>query len=136
MQLRKIVITESDRTQLMDLIAVAEQADGRTDLGALAQELQKAHIVSSDNVPHDVVTMNSKVVLEDVDSGKEMSYKLVMPKYANVDTGAISVLAPVGTAILGYAEGDIVEWPVPAGIRRLKIKKIIFQPEAADNTPA
>ncbi|MDD2456657.1 MAG: GreA/GreB family elongation factor [Kiritimatiellae bacterium] len=136
MKSRKIVITEDDRTQLVDLIATADRTGGRTDLDALAQELQKARTVSSDKVPHDVVTMNSKVVLEDIDSGKEMSYKLVLPKYANVDTGAISVLAPIGTAILGYAEGDVVEWPVPAGIRRIKIKKIVFQPEAASNSPA
>lgn len=136
MKARNIFITEDDRKQLVELIAATDRSGGRSDLDAIEKELQRAQIVSSDKVRHNVVTMNSKVVLEDLDGGKEMKYKLVLPKYADVDTGSISVLAPIGTAILGYAEGDVVEWPVPAGIRRIKIKKVLFQPEAADNSGA
>ncbi len=136
MKVRKISITEDDCKQLVELIEAADRSGGRADLDSLAKELDRAKIVSSEKMRHNVVTMNSKVVLEDLDSGKEMSYKLVLPKDANVDTGAISVLAPIGTAILGYAEGDVVEWPVPAGIRRIKIKKLIFQPEATGDSQA
>jgi len=78
-----------------------------------------------------VVTMNSKVILRDLDISEEMNYCLVFPKDADIASGAISVLAPVGTAILGYREGDIVEWPVPSGKRRIRIEKILYQPEAA-----
>ena len=75
--------------------------------------------------------MNSKVVLRDVDTSAEMTYSLVFPKNADVDAGAISILAPVGTAILGYREGDVIEWPVPSGMRRIRIEEILYQPEAA-----
>jgi regulator of nucleoside diphosphate kinase len=75
--------------------------------------------------------MNSQVLLCDIDTLETMTYTLVFPKDADIDSGSISVLAPVGTAILGYRQGDIVEWPVPAGIRRLRIEKVLYQPEAA-----
>jgi regulator of nucleoside diphosphate kinase len=58
---------------------------------------------------------------------------VVFPQYADVDTGKVSVISPVGTAVLGYAEGDTIEWSVPAGKRRLRIEKILFQPEADGN---
>lgn len=130
---RKIYITESDKTRLEELIAVAEEFGGpnRKDLDALAQELERADIVSSKDVHQAVVTMNSKVILQDLDTQEEMTFVLVFPKDANVDIGAVSILAPVGTAILGYSKGDVVEWPVPSGIRRIRIKEVLYQPEAA-----
>jgi regulator of nucleoside diphosphate kinase len=130
---RKIYITEFDKMRLEELIEVAEEfgARDRKDLEALAEELARAEVVSSKDVPPDVVTMNSKIVLRDIDTSEEMTYVLVFPKNANIDAGAISVLAPVGTAILGYAKGDVIEWPVPSGIRRISIKEILYQPEAA-----
>jgi regulator of nucleoside diphosphate kinase len=130
---RKIYITEFDKSRLKELIAVAEQFGGhdRNDLESLAGELERADVVSSKDVPPDVVTMNSKVVLRDLTTSEQMTYVLVFPKDANIDVGAISVLAPVGTAILGYAKGDVVEWPVPSGVRRISIDDVLYQPEAA-----
>jgi regulator of nucleoside diphosphate kinase len=60
-----------------------------------------------------------------------MTYSLVFPEDANIESGAISILAPVGTALLGYREGSTVEWAVPSGRRRFKIEKILYQPEAS-----
>ena len=75
--------------------------------------------------------MNSRVRIKDLDSGEETVYTLVYPKDANIEEGKLSVLAPIGTALLGYQAGDIIEWLLPAGVlRRLKIKKVVFQPEA------
>ena len=130
---RRIHITEFDKTRLEELLTVAEQFGGhdRKDLNALAGELKRGKVVPSNQVAPDVVTMNSKVSLRDIDSGESMTYRLVFPKDADVDEGAISVLAPVGMAILGYAVGDVVEWPVPSGVRRLSIEKVLYQPEAA-----
>lgn len=130
---RKLYISEFDKSRLEELIAVAEDFGGqdRKDLESLTKELAKAEVVSPKNVPPTVVTMNSKVVLRDQDTSEEMTYVLVFPKDANIDAGAISVLAPVGTAILGYAKGDVVEWSVPSGVRRILIKDILYQPEAA-----
>lgn len=133
MATRKLYITQFDKSRLEELIAVAAQfgSQPRSDLASLAKELGKAEVVSPKDVPADVVTMNSKVVLRDLDTSEEMTYTLVFPRQANIDAGAISILAPVGTAILGYAKGDVVEWPVPAGLRRIRIEEIVYQPEAA-----
>lgn len=130
---REICITENDRKRLTELIRVAHDFGDRIrhDLKGLEEELSKAKVVASQDISADVVTMNSKVVLVDVDTREEMNFKLVFPQNADVDMGFISVLAPIGTAILGYAKGDIVEWPVPSGVRRLQIKDILYQPEAA-----
>jgi len=130
---RQIFITEFDKKRLEELIAVAQDfgKQSRKDLKDLVGELARAKVVPSKSVPPDVVTMNSKVVLRDVDTSEEMTYALVFPQDADIDRGSISVLAPVGTAILGYRQGDIVEWRVPAGIRRISIEKILYQPEAA-----
>ena len=99
---RKIYITEIDKARLEELIEVAEEfgSGNRTDLEALADELARAEIVASREVQPDVVTMNSKVVLRDIDTLKEMTCTLVFPRDADINKGAISVLAPVGTAIL------------------------------------
>jgi len=130
---RKLYITEFDKSRLEELIAVAKEFGDhdRKDLESLAEELKKAEEVPSKNVPPDVVTMNSKVVLRDLGTSEKMTYLLVFPRDANIGAGAISVLAPVGTAILGYAKGDVLEWPVPSGVRRIRIEDILYQPAAA-----
>lgn len=131
--LRKIFITEFDKSRLEELIAVAEEfgCHDRKDLESLEEELARAEVVSSQKIPRDVVTMNSKVVLCDLDTAERKTYVLVFPRDANIDVGAVSVLAPVGTAILGYSVGDVIEWEVPSGIRNIVIEDILYQPEAA-----
>lgn len=75
--------------------------------------------------------MRSTVRLKDLESGKEMIYSLVFPDEADVEQGRISVLAPVGTAMIGYRGGDTIEWEVPSGLRRLKVEEVLYQPEAS-----
>ena len=130
---RNIHITDFDKKRLEELIAVADEFGGRDrqDLSSLAAELARAKVVPSRKVPPDVVTMNSEGVLREVDTAEEMTSVVGFPRDADVDAGAISVLAPVGTAILGYSKGDMVEWPVPSGVRRLRIENILYQPEAS-----
>jgi regulator of nucleoside diphosphate kinase len=75
--------------------------------------------------------MNSQVRVKDMDSKTEMVFTLVFPAEADYEQGRLSVLAPVGTALLGYRAGEIVEWKVPGGVRKLRIEQILYQPEAA-----
>lgn len=133
MQHRSICITEFDRKRLDDLLAVAKEFNyrDREDLQQLAQELRRGEIVSPQEVAPTVVTMNSQVKLRDLDTDEVMQYTLVFPKNANIDTGKISIMSPVGTAILGYSVGDTIEWKVPAGKRRIRIEELLYQPEAA-----
>jgi regulator of nucleoside diphosphate kinase len=69
--------------------------------------------------------------LKDLVTGEANTYSLVFPTEADANEGKISVLAPIGTAILGYKSGDMIEWSVPAGLRRIKVDEILYQPEAA-----
>jgi len=133
MKQRQIFITAFDKKRLEELISVARKFSEHTreNLVDLSAELARAKIVESKKVPASVVTMNSKVTLHDLDTSEDMTYSLAFPNEANIDSGAISVLAPIGTAILGYSEGNEVEWEVPSGKRRIRIEKILYQPEAA-----
>ena len=75
--------------------------------------------------------MNTRVRLKDMDTQEEMIYWLVFPKDADADKNKISIFSPVGTALIGYKVGDIIEFKVPAGLRKLKVKEVLYQPEAA-----
>lgn len=133
MKLRQIFITSFDKKRLDGLIEGARDFgwQKRDDLQELVAELKRAKIVDPKDVPADVVTMNSKVLLHYVNSAEEENYKLVFPNEADFNQGLISVLAPIGTAILGYREGDTVEWNAPSGKRQIRIDKIVYQPESA-----
>lgn len=128
-----IYVTHSDRERLSALIE-GYRVHGREDPGALQRledELDRAVVVDPGEVPADVVTLDSRVLLADLDSGEEILFTLVLPSRANADAGRISVLAPLGMAVLGYRAGDGIEWEVPAGRRRLRVKSVMDQPESA-----
>jgi regulator of nucleoside diphosphate kinase len=82
-------------------------------------------------IPGHVVTMNSTVRLKDLESGEEGSYTIAFPSDADVTKGTVSVLAPIGTAVLGSQVGDAVEWNVPGGRKRWRVQEVLYQPEAA-----
>jgi regulator of nucleoside diphosphate kinase len=119
---KNILITENDHERLLRLINSRRQSvHERETLDALEQELERATIVKASEIPHDVVTMNSYVRVKDLDRNHEIAYQIVFPPDADAGRNRISVLAPIGTGLLGYRAGDIVEWPVPSGMRRLRI---------------
>lgn len=129
-----IYITEVDRKRLRKLIELARDtgADShRQYLDRLEDELERAEVVAPNDIPRDVVTMRSRVRLKDLDSGKKMIYSLVFPSEADIDEGRISVLAPVGTAMIGHKVGNVIEWEVPSGMRRLRVEEVLYQPEAS-----
>jgi regulator of nucleoside diphosphate kinase len=127
-----IYITDYDLTRLKELLRVGIGFAERDcpSMETLQGELDRAHIVNPTAVPHDVVTMNSRVRLTDVETNEEQVYTVVFPSESNLSQGKISILAPIGTAILGYRVGDTVEWRVPGGVRTLRIEEILYQPEA------
>jgi len=128
----KIMMTAVDHRRLEDLLASEQTARvaGPSDwLADLQAELNRAEIVSPDEVPDNVVTMDSTVMLRDLDTDEVEMYTLVYPERADIANNQLSVLAPVGTAILGCQIGDEVGWRVPAGWRRLKIEQVLYQPE-------
>ncbi len=130
---RAIHITDYDMQRLRKLLEGAQiwnQKD-REYLDHLEDELDRAVLIPSKKVPKNIVTMNTRVRVKDLDTEKEMSVELVFPSEADFERGKISILAPIGTALIGYCAGDTVEWKVPAGTRHLRIEEITYQPEAA-----
>ena len=130
---KPIQITEFDLDRLKKLLEDATHTEyrGSDYLVRLQAELDRAQVVLPHAVSQVVVTMNSTVVLFDLDTGEDETYTLVFPENADISSGKISILAPVGTGMLGYEVGDTFEWDVPGGVRRLKVKQILYQPEAA-----
>jgi regulator of nucleoside diphosphate kinase len=127
----QVIITEVDQIRLKKLINDEAHQGTVTDqsIQELEQEINRAQVVSSFMVPKEVITMNSKVLLDFGDDELEVS--LVYPPEADIKSNKLSVLSPIGTAILGYKEGDFIEWKVPSGNARIHVKKVIYQPEAA-----
>ena len=126
MKERTILITSSDMSSLRRLLESACNLfrHDRPYLEVLKQELEAAKVVESDHIPRDVVMLNSRVHIRDLDTGKQMVCTVVFPKDSNASEDRLSVLAPVGTAVLGRRVGDIFECKVPAGVRRLKLEAI------------
>ena len=130
---RIIHITKFDMDTLVDLIEglrLSPKAN-QANLDLLEKELYRGVLVDPQNIPQDVITMNSKVSVTDTTSGEKMTYTLVFPSAANITDHKLSILAPLGMALLGYRMGDIIEWSVPSGVRKLRVDEIVYQPEAA-----
>lgn len=129
---RTIYITKADINKLRHLITGVRVSGSKSkfNLDGLEKELNRAKQVDPKRIPEDVVTMNSMVRLSDLTSGEELTYTIVYPSEANIEHNKISILAPIGTALLGYRVGDTVKWTVPSGIRHLKILEVLYQPEA------
>lgn len=129
--MEKIYITKNDHKKLTDLII--EKRVKTDDIKELSKELERAVIVESKEIPNDVITMNSLVLFSNIDSGGELKYKLVFPEDADILQNKISVLSPIGCALLGYKIGDVITIKTPKGDKRYRIEKILYQPEAEGN---
>lgn len=130
-----IVVTQFDHdrlSRLVDRLRREGRSPTATGADSLEDELERATIVDSRTVPPNVVTMNSEVEVASLDEvgGQTMRLRVVFPAEASPKAGRISVLAPLGLALLGARAGDEVEWTMPGGQRRLRIERVHFQPEA------
>lgn len=102
-------------------------------LDKLGKELDQAIVVEPKKVPGNVVTMNSIVRVRDMTTGEEQTFLLTFPEKAGFKGKAVSILAPMGIALIGYSEGDILEWELPSGNVKIQIAEIIYQPERVGN---
>ncbi|KMQ49832.1 Regulator of nucleoside diphosphate kinase [Chitinispirillum alkaliphilum] len=134
MKIRNIYITELDMKRLSGLITREGVTGSEKEyMKKLKSELDRAKVVKPQEIPPDVITMNSKVKLRELDTGDEMVIQLVFPANADVSEDRISVLAPIGTALIGYKVGDTIEWDVPKGKIELIVEEILYQPESEGN---
>jgi regulator of nucleoside diphosphate kinase len=122
-----IYLTQDDLERLSYLL---EAQRGR--FGRLEGELARAMIVPRQDIPHDVVTMNSRVVFQNETTGERREVTLVYPHEADIGAGKISILVPVGTALLGLRAGQSIDWELPSGEKhRYRIIDVPYQPESA-----
>jgi len=91
--------------------------------------LERAEVVSAERVPPDVVTMNSQIRIHDLDAGRQAVYTLVFPGEADIAKNRISVLAPLGAALLGYPVADLLGCAAPGAKKRLRVKEIVSRPD-------
>lgn len=125
----RIVLTSRDLQRLEKLLD-SLPTDAFADKSALETELKRAEVVEPDQVPPNVVTMNSTVRFTITESGEEFRLTLVYPKDALGEPDRISILAPVGSALLGLAVGDEIEWPRPGGgVSTVRVVEVVYQPE-------
>lgn len=127
MEPQGILISDQDFERLSLLVQHSESRSA----AQLEEELARAKVVPQDKIPNDIVTMNSKIRFLDEASAKESEVTLVYPQDADVTNRQVSVLAPVGMALIGLKVGQSIIWPMPNGSRKLKVISIVYQPEAA-----
>ncbi|WP_434388176.1 nucleoside diphosphate kinase regulator [Melittangium boletus] len=127
----RIVVTTTDMERLRTLVDTTSGDVAE----ALDAELLRAEVVEARELPPDVVTMNSRVVYRDEETRESREVTLSYPQDASLEQGRISVLAPVGAALLGLSVGQEIEWQQPGGrSKRLRILSVTYQPQAAGET--
>jgi regulator of nucleoside diphosphate kinase len=123
-----IYLTQADMERLLELV----DAYPGHRFEKLEEELVRAQVVPREQIPADVVTMHSRVVFEDEGTGERREITLVYPGSADIGAGKVSVLTPVGTALLGLRVGQSMELELPGGgKRRYRVAEVPYQPEAA-----
>ena len=127
-----IYISREDYTKLRLLVATALHSNASAALEKLRLELDRAAVIDLAAFPANVVTMDSTVEFEDLGTSEVEEYTITFPENADVEHKRISILAPIGTALIGCRVGDIVKWATPGGIRQLKVRRVA----APDPTPA
>lgn len=132
---KRIVLSKQDLLRLRALFGTYASLSGmdRENLLDLKDEIERAAIVEMEQLPADVVTLDSRVQVRDVETNLRTTYQLVLPSQANLANGRVSVLAPLGTALLGFREGDEVEWTMPGGLRRLRIESVTQAEKSPDD---
>lgn len=131
MQQQTIQVTEIDSRRLEGIIDSPRSRDPR-DAGSverLERHLGDAEILSARHIGPDVVTMNSEVRVRDLDTHEVVVFRVVFPRAADSAAARISVLAPLGMAVLGRRVGESVDWETPGGRRRLRVDRVLYQPE-------
>lgn len=129
----KLIVNRLDYGRIRQCISDAKQFKSISDVeaGKLIKELNSAEVVEPEEIPSNVVTMNSIVRLSFLNNNKQIQFQLVYPDRANLKENKISIFSPIATALIGYKVNDDIEWIVPGGPTKIRIDEIIYQPEAA-----
>jgi len=121
----KPVLTEKDFQIIHDLIKNQSAIQQTKEIRYLADELKKAKVVKEDKIGADIVRLNSTVQIEDTANNNVMDFQIVLPSQANLKEKKISILAPIGIALIGFKKNQVVEWNMPAGKKTMKIVEVV-----------
>lgn len=135
MKYETLFIDKKEYELLKRIISMSQHHRDKTYKGSidkLFKELQKAKIVSNSKMPVDVIRLNSEVTVAIPDLRKK--FQIVTPEKSNLKLGKISILAPMGLALFGYAKGDEIEWEFPSGANIIKILDVIQHPQIFKST--
>ena len=130
-----IYITQDDHSKLRLLLSSIPANRPSPTLHQLREELDRAILTDPASMPSGVVGLNSLVEYEDVDTGEIEDFTIVFPERANLEEKRVSILAPIGIALIGSRVGEVVSWTMPGGVRRLKIRRAMT-PSVATREPA
>ncbi|MCR6637907.1 MAG: GreA/GreB family elongation factor [Sporocytophaga sp.] len=121
---KEIILSKQDYDLITSLIKNSPSDFSQYSLKKLSTELRSAKVVDGESLPVDVIRVNSEVEIFDEKEKKSMTFKLVPPSFSNLKENKLSIIAPLGSALIGYRKGDLVEWEVPAGKKVFKIKEV------------
>lgn len=121
-----VFITQEDYNLLKPYI---DKLPDRNDEMSLAHELKRAVVVKKESFPKNGVRLNSKVSVLDLDTRKVLEFTIVLSEYADIKQHKISVLTPMGAALIGFRKSDEVIWKVPAGVKRFRILDVVNKSE-------
>ena len=119
-----IYISRDDHAKLRLLLTTALHSKTTTSLQRLREELDRAVVLDPSAIPADIVTLDSKVTFEDLGTNEAEEYSITLPERANAEAQRLSILAPIGIALIGCRVGDVVNWSTPGGTRQLKIHEV------------
>ena len=123
METEKLIITKKEYDLLMNHLKLSTNLSD-FNKKKLNNELKTAKIVKKDILPDNVIVIDSLVTIQDIKSGQEFTFHIVSPEDANMKKNKLSVLAPIGIALLGYSSDAIVDWEMPNGVKQFKVKKV------------
>lgn len=131
--MNKIIVNKLDYLRIQKHIREAREKKtiDASEAEKLQHELMSATVLEPQEIPNDVVTMNSVVKISFAEKGKQEEFKIVYPDEANFRERKVSIFSPIATALIGFRIGDLIEWALPGGLTKIRIDAITYQPEAA-----
>lgn len=120
----KPIITKTDFISLTTLIRNLPGEMKTADVAQLVRELERADVVNDDAIPDDVIRLNSTFVILDTATRQKMRLTLTLPKQSDIKLKKISVLSPMGVALIGFRKGMLVEWNLPGGRKNISIEEV------------
>lgn len=121
----ELIISSKDYNTLNSLLGQQSTQFSYQEARQLSEELKKMKVLATENMPEETIGINSEVNILDIQTGKLLQFKITLPSLANLKEKKVSIFAPISIALLGFKKGDLIEWQMPGGIKKLEVKKVV-----------